>query len=451
MRIQYKQKFHSVGQGLFYSSSLHLNNNISATIIFDCGSKDIEIIKNKIDEYEKNDIDILILSHLHYDHVSGLDYLLRNNRKVKTVILPYLFLKERLLLQFLNYNRPEWYNTFLSNPYSYLNEKGNVEKVIVIKGDSENNEQPENLPEEFPPLNDDNINEKKIIIKLEDASESARETIGKKEGVQFDGKLFLKKDNGYILISNMYFSFFNYKINNNKKIIAFNKAITRIGITDTKSVLALLQKDKNRKLIETSYKILKKDLNITSLSAYQGFILPFSKRLRSIAIHSLNSFQHNCVNDLLYCDCDGFIDGHFHGRFGKNHKYKLYFDCICDLQKHCNCSKMIGTLLLGDIKLDYKMKKRKELFTHFKNLLPSVKLIQLSHHGAENGWNGDLIAKIPESCLYLATHGVTNTYHHPHKKVIIELAENSRKFISVTERNEYYNRLDFIISQSNNA
>jgi hypothetical protein len=343
----------------------------------------------------------------------------------------------------VNYNKPEWYNTFLSNPYSYLNENENVKKVIIINGDSEGNEYSERFPDEIPPLNDNLINEKNVQIQLEDTSEVTRSQIERDEGIQFDDKLSLKKDKGYILISQMYFSFFNYKIDDDKKVIAFNKKIDELGITDTKSILTQLQNDKGRELIRKSYEILIKDINITSLAAYQGFVLPFSKRKHSVSIRSINAFQDDFINNLFCCNCDGFIDGHFHGRFMKDYKYKLYFDCFCDCHKYCNCSKMIGTLLLGDIKLDYKIKKRKEMFIHFKNLLPSVKLLQLSHHGAENGWNDDLINKIPKSSIYIASHRTTNKYRHPHKKVILKLAENNRKYISVTEENEYYNRFEF--------
>lgn len=444
MRITYKQKFHSVGQGLFYTSELLLNNNVVVNAIFDCGAENIGLITEEIDNYSNRNIDLLIISHLHYDHVSGLDYLLKN-RKVNTVILPYLCQEERIILQLLNVNKPVWYNAFLFNPYSYLNEFESVENVIIINGDGEDDNYSVNVPEEFPPLNDNLNNEKSIKIHLENTNENTRSTISKSELIQFTNKLSLMKDKGYILISNMYFSFFNYKINDSKKIIDFRKKIISEGITDTKSVLALLKDEKKRVLIKECYEILRTDLNITSLATYQGFILPFSRLKHSISFHSINAIHDNFLSDLFCCDCDGFIEGHFHGRFSNDCKYKFYVDCYCDCHKHCHGSKMTGTLLLGDIKLDYKSKKRKELFIHFKTILPSVKLIQLSHHGAKNGWSNNLIAKIMENCVYLASYGISNKYHHPHKKVLIELAENHRKYLSVTENNEYNSYLEFDI------
>jgi len=191
MKIKYEQKFHSIGQGLFYSSSLHLNNSISANIIFDCGSENIKLINREINKFNNNFIDILIISHLHFDHISGLDHLLKN-RKVNTVVLPYLFPQERILIQSLNHNKPEWYNVFLSNPYSYLNEKENIENVIIIDGSDEENDYSENFPEEVPPLNDNLINEKSNIrIQLEEVEEKIKQSIGTKENLQFSRNLSL--------------------------------------------------------------------------------------------------------------------------------------------------------------------------------------------------------------------------------------------------------------------
>jgi len=253
MRIKYEQKFHPIGQGLFYSSSFYLNDNISANVIFDCGSENIELIKKGIKGFNKNNIDVLIISHLHFDHISGLDFLLKN-RIVNTVVLPYLIPEERILVQSLNYNKPEWYNEFLSNPYSYLNEKENVGNVIIINGSDDENDYTENFPEEIPPLNDNLTNENhNIRIQLEDVDDKTKNAIGIKENLQFSRNLSLMKDKGYILISNMYLSFFNYKIENNKKVNDFYNEIRRLKITDTKSALSQLLNDKKREQFKKSY------------------------------------------------------------------------------------------------------------------------------------------------------------------------------------------------------
>jgi len=447
MRIKYEQKFHPIGQGLFYSSSISLNNNITSNVIFDCGSEKIELVKDEIDKLKTYEIDVLIISHLHFDHISGLDYLLNNKKaEIKTIVLPYLFPEERILIQILNYNKPEWYNEFLSNPYSYLNEKDNIGNIIIINGSDNENDYSENFPEEIPPLNDNLINENRNIrIQLEGVDDKTKKTIGIKENLQFGGKLSLMKDKGYILISNMYLSFFNYKIEDDQKVKNFYNEINNLGINNTTTAITVLKDSQKRNKLANSYKIISKNLNITSLAAYKGFILPsYNSRHRySFSIRNYNPIQCNFLNNLFYCD--GFIDGHFHGRSIKGSKYKFHFDCFCDNPNHCNAQ--IGTLLLGDIKLDYRINRRKDMFKHFKRLLPFVQLVQLSHHGAKNGWNDYLIKEIPKNSIYVASHRTNNSnYHHPHKKVIMQLAENNRKFISVTEENEFYNKIDFEIN-----
>ena len=104
---------------------------------------------------------------------------------------------------------------------------------------------------------------------------------------------------------------------------------------------------------------------------------------------------------------------------------------------------MLGTLLLGDIKLDYIRTKRKdEFFKCFATLLKTVQVVQLSHHGSKNGWNDELINEIPSSSLYIASHAVKNKHDHPHKEVLIPLARSQRHYISVTEYDEWY--IEFI-------
>jgi metal-dependent hydrolase (beta-lactamase superfamily II) len=169
MRLKYQQKFHSVGQGLFYSSSLRLNNNLSANVVFDCGSENTELINKRIDEfnnYNKTNINVLIISHLHYDHVSGLDHLLKS-KKINTVILPYLSPEERLLLEiYNNLKRPEWYFEFLSNPYTYLSNNESIEKVIIINGDDKDSDEPQNLPDDLSRKDGNLINEGGFILAL---------------------------------------------------------------------------------------------------------------------------------------------------------------------------------------------------------------------------------------------------------------------------------------------
>ena len=80
-------KFNKVGQGLFYTGKIegdHLN------FVYDCGSSSSKkYLKTAINEYDEKDIDFIVVSHLHEDHINGLYDLIRK-RKVKKIFLPYL-------------------------------------------------------------------------------------------------------------------------------------------------------------------------------------------------------------------------------------------------------------------------------------------------------------------------------------------------------------------------
>lgn len=89
-------KFHPVGQGLFYTGQLA---NSCYNFVYDCGSEEqktyiensIESFKNSIQEYcnDMSKIDCVFISHLHYDHFSGLQRLIRSF-KIEKLFLPYI-------------------------------------------------------------------------------------------------------------------------------------------------------------------------------------------------------------------------------------------------------------------------------------------------------------------------------------------------------------------------
>ncbi len=89
-------KFHSVGQGLFYTGSLaHRTFNF----VYDCGTESKQhYLNSSIDAYikeiqkdasSKPYIDFVVVSHLHKDHFSGL-LELAHKTNIRRVYLPYL-------------------------------------------------------------------------------------------------------------------------------------------------------------------------------------------------------------------------------------------------------------------------------------------------------------------------------------------------------------------------
>ena len=100
-----------VGQGLFHSGELNFSpkppwNSASLLYVYDCGSmQKYKKNRNKaIDSFRKLSsermIDFLFISHAHFDHLSGLERLLKTTDpgRVDTIILPLLSHVERLIV-----------------------------------------------------------------------------------------------------------------------------------------------------------------------------------------------------------------------------------------------------------------------------------------------------------------------------------------------------------------
>ncbi len=101
-------KFHAVGQGLFYSGSLDKGK---FNFVYDCGtSTNQKYVQREInsllkdlnyDSKHRPVFDFVAISHLHYDHYSGLKYLMEHSQ-IKKILLPY-FPREFNLLNLILY------------------------------------------------------------------------------------------------------------------------------------------------------------------------------------------------------------------------------------------------------------------------------------------------------------------------------------------------------------
>lgn len=99
---------HPVGQGGFYTETLESDSG-KHTVVYDCGGSSKKSMEEYLKKYvnkdssgNKMEIDAVFISHLHADHVNGLEYLL-NNANVHFLILPQL--TEEMKWEALVYNR----------------------------------------------------------------------------------------------------------------------------------------------------------------------------------------------------------------------------------------------------------------------------------------------------------------------------------------------------------
>lgn len=142
--------FFEVGQGLFHWGQIRTGRARSTAFnyIYDCGTISYprglaRCINECVREHVRNRgiLDMLVISHLHLDHVSGLPQLLSRLRRVKKIIIPYVSPPERALCmedtpKAFRTQEPDWFPEFLTKPVSYLLAH-NVDEVVVVLGGDE--------------------------------------------------------------------------------------------------------------------------------------------------------------------------------------------------------------------------------------------------------------------------------------------------------------------------
>lgn len=134
--------FWPVGQGLFASGVLNDEKSDKRFHwVYDCGTtSEQKYLKKAIKTYKANKfhgaakptIDLVVISHFDTDHISGIVDLL-SKFSVKTLLLPYMALWQRLLMAFANgVDSQQSVMRFYVDPVGFLNDAGGGQKVERI-------------------------------------------------------------------------------------------------------------------------------------------------------------------------------------------------------------------------------------------------------------------------------------------------------------------------------
>lgn len=353
--LESKFSFFKAGQGAFYGGIItNPENKKQYSIVYDCGtvSKRIflqEEIKEFKTNYSRNGIiDLLFISHLDWDHVSGMKQLL-TEFDVKRIILPYLIKSQRLpsLLAFaenapINEGDFKDYSLFLKSPWNYTREHSENTDIILIdpnKDDKYLNYNNENLSDEIyavgTPIED-----------LDDYNE-----------INNTSNLYLYKNNLQFFIENKWeFTTHvkNVEEDNISKLYTCLKKLLNKNIQDELNYddIANILINNPKKAVSKSKKINAKScysLHIGNVNRY-GLVLlhgPINYRVLNSVVSESNN------NTTPYC-------------------------------YHVESSRLY-TLLLGDSNI--KDEDCKELIKRFKDKLKNVHIFQVPHHGSKNNWN----------------------------------------------------------------
>ena len=414
--------FHNVGQGLFYSGEVNFNKSIFQ-FIYDCGSQKRRLINSAVKRFRRNTrkgrINLLILSHLHVDHTSGINELLLHF-KVQDVILPYFYPVERLLIALRRINMPSWYYEFLSNPVSFFMERG-VERVIIIGGEKggEEGTPPSEIPPSLPPEGEP----PKIDIEKLPDDEKLKEEILRYDSNWQDylntQKLLVKNHNGYITVNGLWlFKFFNYKVPP-QKLQAFERCINNLGIdpSNGRSIKEVIRNKGLLRILKNCYNriasSLKRDFNNTSLVTYHG---PIGKTKGRNKIYCFSFF----------CPLGFRRSGNYSSSL---HPLRLY---RCPLYPRSINDNNFGQILTGDINLNFRYD---ELQTHYRGYLDNIVVGQVPHHGATRNWNSTILRDTPNSKFWVISSGYRSTYGHPSLKIIKEIFSKGKTCVWVNEAN----------------
>lgn len=130
--------FHPIGQGAFYSERFINDGNDVGIVVYDCGSNNKNVLKRAIPGCFTKDaeIDILFISHFDSDHVNGIATL-KNNYRIKTVILPLVRPLDKIILKIYNYaskGKRAYQETrlLIENPKVFFKSRNNDTKVILV-------------------------------------------------------------------------------------------------------------------------------------------------------------------------------------------------------------------------------------------------------------------------------------------------------------------------------
>lgn len=126
--LQMMRSFLPVGQGAFYCEQFDglLPCGEKINIVYDCGSStDVKLVEEQIRvTFDRNEtIHAVFISHLHDDHVNGLEYLLRYCN-VKNIFFPLMYREDKTILTLNNLingvEKDSFVNLFINNPYNAL-------------------------------------------------------------------------------------------------------------------------------------------------------------------------------------------------------------------------------------------------------------------------------------------------------------------------------------------
>lgn len=364
---------HPVGQGGFCSEILKDMHGNKFNVVYDCGGNGQKFMSDYLDSCfpKRQTIDIVFISHFHYDHINGLLHLLKNNN-VKLLVIPQLTPDLMLEAVFYNYQINGAFNNrinqFLFSIYGQeYYENGETQIIQILPNTDDNNTGV--IVEEFP--FNDSISNPLVIshngIRISIGKEMASGTvfsIGRWLYIPYNPPVPKKKTEEV--------GFYDYF----KKILHEGKDF---DFTELNSIVK-----RNLDKCVTLYKDYFKsgvNHNAYSMTLFSGMRKPHS--------HCIMSNDHFCFDE--YCDC------YYHYLNNPNYLYT------------------------GDFEPNNNYGNNVQLMKKFYgSLWDTFNVIQVPHHGSRNNFCEELYEK---KYIGYISAGEKNRFNHPNKDTMLSIID----------------------------
>lgn len=427
-----KFTFFKAGQGAFYGGQIFSSaTNQIWNFVYDCGTSPwikghTRSLNKEIERFGEghiapaSQIDILFISHLDYDHVSGVIALL-NKYPAKRIVLPYFPEDQRCfaLVSFLESDDDgggdgamslDDYRSFIGNPYTFLNERFRNAEIFIVLPDDQGGEY---LGYNNDTPSDDGISPSGTLVPAP-AELSGLTTSPRYKFYRNNLQFFVQK---------------------RWEFTTYVKDIPSASFNGLKGCLnKKLDKEENADLgTDVIQQLLVKDRNAAHAC--------YKKYLSDVNAHGL-VLLHGPVN-LEQAQGRSFVESDIHRvdrTFRVEEDWFMY-------PKGFNERRFVGTLLMGDTSIN-PQNNPVTFPPQFIAKCQNVLVFQVPHHGSNKNWELSAYRGMFQNIWYhpvfdICNFGYGNTYGHPSHEVINDLSRsivlNSQFTSFTTELKVSYN------------
>lgn len=403
----------AVGQGLFYHAKVGRTR-----LVYDCGSRRTALVEGPAERYRKDKmepprghLDLLVVSHLHCDHVSGLPTLLAGAAEVQTIVLPYIRPEERMAhaaAAVAEGVEADWYLSFALDPVGYVRGTAggaNAQIVLITGGHEGPVAGAEETPEEPPP---DDAEVQPYKPKTEDAAKRVIEEAGEADCLK--GNSVSAVTGGSPYSAGPYEFVFHNSPAPKEAVNDLAKCLVQEG-ENIQDVLKAALKDRDGlKRLRRAYLVLAKkarmqNLNPTSLVLYYG-----PRPWRRDCWHECRYATRK--SRLWFADC-------------VTSRHRHYFECYTHCHQHCEDCRSCGGqghLLLGELNLNNSHVSEALACALGESRRMRVRIGLLPHHGSSDNWNPAFRKVIPGCVNWLVSADpFGGGYGHPHADVVADV------------------------------